>query len=122
MTCRPGLIVVMLALLAGCSSLLPQSKETTASQWTTFQDAQQAFDKIVPGTTTITDLRQMKLDPGSNPNIAILNYADVMRKFMLSPSVTINDLDDGVRLCVTAKINCRGFEINQTSVQKSRNG
>ena len=115
-------MVVLALLLAGCSSLLPQSKETTASQWQTFQDAQSAFDKIVPGTTTIADLRHMKLDPASNPNIAILNYADVMRKFMLSPSVTINDLDDGVRLCVTAKINCRGFEINQTSVQKSRNG
>jgi hypothetical protein len=115
-------MVALALLLAGCSSLLPQSKETTASQWQTFQDAQQAFDKIIPGTTTIADLRQMKLDPASNPNIAILNYADVMRKFMLSPSVTINDLDDGVRLCVTAKINCRGFEINQTSVQKRRNG
>ena len=109
MTCRTGMVVVLALLLAGCSSLLPQSKETTASQWQTFQDAQQAFDKIIPGTTTIADLRQMKLAPASNPNIAILNYADVMRKFMLSPSVTINDLDDGVRLCVTAKINCRGF-------------
>lgn len=121
MTWRLG-VVVMLALLAGCASLLPQSKETTASPWESFHDAQQAFDKIIPGTTTVADLRQMKLDPASNPNIAILNYADVMRKFMLSPSVTINDLDEGVRVCVTAKVNCRGFEVNQTSVQKSRNG
>jgi hypothetical protein len=116
-------IAVGLSLLAGCSSmLLPKSKEVTASPWQSFQDAQNAFDKIVPGTTTIHELRQMKLDPSSNPNIAILNYADVMRKFMLNQSFSINDLDDGVRICVTAKINCRGFEINQTSVQKSRNG
>jgi hypothetical protein len=45
-----------------------------------------------------------------------------MRKFMLSPSISLGDLDDGVRLCVSAKIACRGFEVNQTSVQKSRNG
>jgi len=119
---RRLLIVLVLIMLGGCSSLLPKSKEVTASPWQTFQDAQNAFDKILPGTTTIHELRQMKLDPSSNPNIAILNYADVMRKFMLNQSFSVNDLDEGVRLCVTAKINCRGFEINQTSVQKSRNG
>lgn len=116
-------VALVLTLLAGCSSfLLPKSKEVTASPWQSFQDAQNAFDKIIPGATTIAQLRQMKLDPSTNPNIAILNYADVMRKFMLNQSFSINDLDDGVRVCVTAKVNCRGFEINQTSVQKTRNG
>jgi hypothetical protein len=120
---RRLLIVVSLSLLSGCASLLlPKSKEVTSSPWQSFQDAQNAFDKIIPGTTTIQDLRRMKLDPSTNPNIAILNYADVMRRFMLNPSLSVNDLDDGVRLCVTAKITCRGFEINQSLVQKSRNG
>lgn len=122
MSRRLLLIVLVVSMLGGCSSMLPTSKEVTASPWQTFQDAQNAFDKIIPGTTTIHELRQMKLDPTSNPNIAILNYADVMRKFMLNQSFSVSDLDEGVRLCVTAKINCRGFEINQTSVQKSRNG
>jgi hypothetical protein len=117
------LVLGTLALLAGCSSmLLPKSNEVTASPWQSFQEAQNVFDKIVPGTTTIADLRNMKLDPSSNPNIAILNYADVMRKFMLNQSFSLNDLDEGVRVCVTAKINCRGFEVNQTQMQKSRNG
>ena len=120
---RRLLTALALSLVAGCSSfLLPKSKEITASPWQTFQDAQNAFDKIIPGSTTIADLRQMKLDPSTNPNIAILNYADVMRKFMLSPSLSVNDLDEGVRVCVSAKVNCRGFEVNQTSVQKTRNG
>src|SRR5690242_15523764 len=110
-------LMLILVLLSGCSTLLPKSKEVTASPWETFQDAQNAFDKIIPGTTTIVDLRHMKLDPASNPNIAILTYADVMRKFMLSPSLSLADLDDGVRACVTAKIGCRGFEVNQTQVQ-----
>jgi hypothetical protein len=120
---RRLLIALVLGLLGGCSSfLLPKSKEVTASPWLSFQDAQNAFDKIIPGTTTIRELREMKLDPGSNPNIAILNYADVMRKFMVNQSFSVNDLDDGVRMCGIAKVNCRGFEVNQTSVQKSRNG
>jgi hypothetical protein len=114
--------VALLVLAAGCSSLLPTSKEVTASPWQSYQDAQDTFDKIIPGQTTIADLRQMSLDPARNANIAILNYADVMRKFMLNQSFSINDLDNGVRECVTAKVACRGFEVNQSNVQKQRLG
>ncbi|HUQ74904.1 MAG TPA: hypothetical protein VM183_09280 [Burkholderiales bacterium] len=109
-------------LVAGCGSLLPKSKEVTASPWQTYQDAQDTFDKIVPGQTTIAELRQMSLDPAENPNIAILNYADVMRKFMLNQSFSINDLDQGVRDCVMAKVACRGFEVTQSMVNKNRQG
>ena len=122
MTTRLAAAALLLCMLAGCSSLLPKSKEVTASPWQTYQDAQNAFDKIVPGHTTIADLRAMDLDPSQNANIAILNYADVMRKFMLNQSFSINDLDQGVRECVMAKVLCRGFEVTQSNVQKSRNG
>jgi len=114
--------LLLLCLGAGCSSLLPKQKEVTASPWQTYQAAQETFDKIIPGQTTIAELRVMSLDPSSNANIAILNYADVMRKFMLNQSFSVNDLDNGVRDCVLAKIACRGFEINQSSVQKQRMG
>jgi hypothetical protein len=110
------------SLLAGCSSLLPQSKEVSTSPWQSYQDAQETFDKIIPGRTTIAELRLMSLDPSSNANIAILNYADVMRKFMLNPSFSMNELDSGVRDCVNAKTGCRGFEIIQSTVQKQRMG
>jgi hypothetical protein len=119
---RRLLTILLVGLVAGCTSLLPNSKEVTASPWQTYKDAQETFDKIIPGQTTVAELRDMALDPGSNANIAILNYADVMRKFMLNQSFSINDLDHGVRECVTAKVLCRGFEINQTSVQRQRQG
>jgi len=116
------LLLLSAALVCGCSGLLPKTKETTKSPWQTYAAAQEAFDKIVPGQTTIAELRQMSMDPGSNPNIAILNYADVMRKFMVNQSFSINDLDNGVRECVTAKVACRGFEINQSLTEKNRQG
>src|SRR5260221_9902494 len=109
-------------LVSSCTSLLPNSKEVTASPWQTYQDAQETFDKIIPGHTTIADLRVMSLDPGANANIAILNYADVMRKFMLNQSFSINDLDNGVRECGLPKIACRGFEISQSWGQKHPRG
>ena len=110
-------------LLAGCSSLLPRSKEhQPGTPWTTYREAQAAFDKIVPGKTTMEDLVELSLDPDKVPNIAILNYSDVLRRFMLNQSVTMADLDHGVQQCVAAKTVCRGFEINQRLVSKQRNG
>ncbi len=109
-------------LLAGCTALLPRSKEVTASPWSTYREAQATFDLITPGTTTIADLREMSIDPDTMPNIAILNYSDVLRRFMLNQSVTLSDLDSGVQECVRAKTVCRGLEISQKLVKRHRNG
>ena len=56
------------------------------------------------------DLVELSFDPDKVPNIAILNYSDVLRRFMLNQSVTMADLDQGVQQCVAAKTVCRGFE------------
>lgn len=113
--------VLMLAA-SGCSSLLPRSNESTASPWQTYQEAQLAFDRLVPGETTVTQLKELALEPSTNPNITILNYSDVLRRFLLNQSISINDLDEGVRECVSAKRSCRGFEVAQRIVNKQRNG
>jgi hypothetical protein len=109
-------------LAAGCTNMLPRSQEITASPWQSYREAQQVFDLIVPGQTTAEDLRDLQLDPDKVPNIAILNYSDVLRRFMLNQSVTLADLDHGVQECVRAKAVCRGLEINQRLVKKHRNG
>jgi hypothetical protein len=116
------LCLVACFVTSACTSLLPRSKEVTASPWQTYREAQQTFDKIVPGKTTAAELRELALDPENMPNIAILNYSDVLRRFMLNQSVTLSDLDQGVQECVLAKTVCRGYEINQRQVRKQRNG
>src|SRR5688572_7308838 len=115
-------LCLTVCLLAGCSGLLPRSKEVTQSPWATYREAQAAFDLIIPGKTTAEDLRELNLDPQIVPNIAILNYSDVLRRFMLNQSVTLSDLDRGVQECVMAKTVCRGLEVNQRLVKKHRNG
>lgn len=102
--------------------MLPNSETTTASSWQSYAEAQLAFDLITPGKTTAIELKQLHLDPQSNPNIAILNYADVLRRFMVSQSLSVNDLDQGVRECVNAKTLCRGYEVDQKLVNKQRKG
>ena len=59
---------LLLLLACGCSSLLPRSEENTGSAWTSYQEAQKAFDLIEPGVTTIADLRAMSLDPAKFVN------------------------------------------------------
>jgi hypothetical protein len=115
-------IVLAVCLVSGCSALLPRSQESTSSPWTTYEEAQKSFDRLVPGETTVVQLKDMALDPSTNPNVTILNYTDVLRRFLLSQSISLNDLDEGVRLCVTAKTSCRGFEINQKVLNKQRTG
>ena len=115
-------VAVAVWLLAGCTGLLPRSREVTASPWQTYREAQQTFDLIIPGTTTAADLRELSVDPETVPNIAILNYSDVLRRFMLNQSVTLSDLDHGVQECIKAKTVCQGYEINQRLVKKHRNG
>ena len=114
--------VAVWLLASGCTALLPKSKEITASPWQNYREAQQTFDLILPGITTYEDLKELSLDPETIPNIAILNYSDVLRRFMLNQSVTLSDLDRGVQECVMAKTVCRGLEINQKLVTKHRNG
>jgi hypothetical protein len=49
-------------LLAACSSPLPRSKESSpTSPWTTYREAQAAFDQTVPGKTTLADLAELSL-------------------------------------------------------------
>jgi hypothetical protein len=118
-------VAVLLGGLTGCSSLLPKSKETTGAPgvgWQSYQDAQQAFDKIVPGKTTVAELGAMQLDPRANPNITVLPRHELLQRFIVNQSVTMNDLDEGVRECLQAREQCRALEVNQTATQKKRTG
>jgi hypothetical protein len=120
----PRFIAALLAALAlsGCSGLLPKSTNITKSPWATYREAQLNFDKIVPGQTTRAELRDLQLDPEANPNIAILNYSDILMRFLPNASISMADLDTGVRECIVAKSVCQGYTFTQKLVHKSREG
>ncbi len=114
----------MLAL-SGCSSLLPQTKETSGPAdggWKSYQDAQSAFDRIEPGKTTATELAAMQLDPRTNPNVTLLPRHELLQRFIINQSVSMADLDPGVRDCLEAREQCRVLEVNQTATQTKRTG
>ena len=109
-------------LLAGCSTLLPRGETLDDSPWHSYEDAQKTFDKIIPYKTTAEDLKALKLDPLHNPNITLLNYSDVLRRFIPSPATDMRDLDAGVRVCIDAKSECKGYEVDQKSLRRRRYG
>lgn len=118
--CVAGMAV--LCLLSGCGSLLPRSQVVSDSPWQSYQEAREAFDKIIPGKTTFADLRDLQLDPEANSNMTILNYSDVLRRFVVGPSMQAGDLDAGVRECLAAKTVCNGYEVDQKMLIRQRNG
>jgi hypothetical protein len=114
--------IAVMCLLSGCGALLPRSQVVSNSPWQSYQEARQTFDKIIPGKTTFADLRDLQLDPEANPNMTILNYSDVLRRFVVGPSMQASELDAGVRECLAAKTVCSGYEVEQKMMVRQRNG
>lgn len=108
--------------VAGCSSLLPDQEAIVEGPWHSFQEAQQTFDKIVPYKTTVEELRQLKLDPEGNPNVSILNYSDILRRFVPGTAINGFELEKGVHECLVAKGACKGYEIDHKSITRTRYG
>lgn len=108
--------------LTACSALLPEGKGLVDSPWQSYLEAEQVFDRIVPHRTTVEDLEKLKLDPRANPNISILNYSDVLRRFLPSTSISTDELESGVRECIRALSGCSGYEIDHRFIQRKRYG
>lgn len=117
-----AMLAFALLFLGACSSMLPKAEVVTISPWHSFQEIQHVFDGISPHRTTVADLRNLGLDPGENPNITILNYSDILRRFIPGPSIDARDLDEGVQECIQAKAACIGYEIRQEVIKKVRYG
>jgi hypothetical protein len=117
----PALSAAVASLLA-CSALLPKGEGLVQSPWQSYQEAQQTLDKVVPHVTTTADIGQLRLDPASNPNITILNYSDILRRFVPSPSINANDLDRDILECIRARSACKGYEVNVRVTKRNRYG
>lgn len=116
------LIAVVVAASAACSTLLPRSEALTDSPWQSFEEAQRAFDEIILHKTTVADLKRLKLDPASNPNVTILSYSDVLRRFIPSPSIDASSIDVGVQECLRAATHCQGYEVDHRVLKRNRYG
>lgn len=115
-------LILALILLSSCKALLPRSESGAKSQWANFDTATQNFNRIRPYETDKSQLVALGMDPASNPNITILNYSDVIRRFIPSSAVATENVDRGISECIAAKSDCSAYEIDVKTLQKKRNG
>lgn len=109
-------------VLVGCSSLLPRTRETMPSGWKSFEQAMQSYDAIEPYRTDTAQLQPLGFDAGTNPNVRILSYLEVLERFLPSQLLTREDLAPGLLDCLTAGELCRAFEVNQRRTNNRRYG
>lgn len=113
MKIRYILLSLFLLLMAyGCASLMPSTTTKTNSSWQDYNGMKQVFDTIEPYKTTLTDFKEMAIDPYTTPNTRILNALTVKDMFTSNKLVSASSLPDGIQDCLKKENfdRCIGFE------------
>ena len=115
-------LILGCVLLASCSALLPREQSDRRTPWDSFESARATYDRITPMETTTAGLKALGLDPYHDPNITILNYADLLRKLIGNGSVPFNVLEQPLRDCLSDGDQCLGYEIDVKHIERKREG
>ena len=107
-------------MLAGCTSMLPNSSSKSTAKWATYAEAKNAFDAVVIDHTTDTQLKALGYDAGQLPNIRIINYVDVASLF--GSAFDRKYLPAGVRKCVDSGEGCFAYVVKIQNLNGQRNG
>ena len=116
------LCLALVSTTTGCKSLFSSSAQRTRTPWQNFDEAQTAYEKVVPHKTTISELKELGLDPNTTPNIKILTYLDLIQRFIPNSSITLNDLQPDVRSCIESKDCCHAYEMELDMTDSKRYG
>lgn len=114
----PFLLVAGMTLLAGCSGLLPSSKEETVSAWDRFDEIKAAYDKITIGNSR-AELKELGFDVVNSSNVEVLNYLDVAAKV---PFVPMAELDPGLQKCLRSYDKCQAYVYDLRHLRGKRVG
>jgi len=115
-------IFLAAGFLYACSSALPHGESRVVSRWSSFDEAKQAYDQIVPYQTRRQDLGPLGFSPDDQPNVRILNHADLTERFMLVSADNREELPQGLRECQKKCGSCFGYEIDQRHTRDRRYG
>jgi hypothetical protein len=105
---RVYLRMLLLILLAGCTSLLPSEHAEVTSPFVDYPDAEARFAQVIPGLTTRSELFALGFDPMGSGNGRMLSFID-LRLMFIQPNVPISYLPDGLIECLEAKERCIGY-------------
>ena len=115
-------LAAAVGMLGACTSLLPNSTSQTKTPWQTYADAESMYSKVIPNRTTQSELHALGIDPMNTPNVALLSNADVLRRVAANGAVDVRMFDNKLQACLTKRVDCVGYEVEQTMMNKKRVG
>lgn len=115
---------LLAAPLGACASwgVLPSTVEKTETTFTTYQSAEDAYNRVAPFVTTVKELKVRGFNPYTTPNIRVLNYLDLVPRFLPQASMKQEDLDPAVQACLSSRDRCTGWLAEPTISSKDRTG
>lgn len=116
------LYLALVLTTTGCKSLFSSTSQRARTPWQNFDEAQTAYDKVVPHKTTVSELKTMGFDPMTTPNVKILTYLDLIQRFIPNASITFDDLQPDVRACIESKDCCHAYEMDLDLTDNKRFG
>jgi hypothetical protein len=115
-------LLACLTLMTGCQDLLPKSKSVIESSWANFGDARAAYDKIELHKTRAGDLAALGFDPYANNNVTLLNYSDLISRFVPAVAGLAESIDGDILDCIKAKERCRAVSVDINNIKAERTG
>jgi len=116
------LCLALVASTTGCKSLFSSSSQRSRTPWQNFEQAQAAYDQVIPHKTSVAELKGLGFDPLTTPNVKILTYLDLIQRFIPNASITLNDLQPDVRSCIESKDCCHAYEMDLELTDSKRYG
>lgn len=119
---RRWVLVWVVTVVGGCTGMLPAGRQETVTPWHSFEDAKEAYEKIIPYKTTRAELHELGYDPTQTANVTILNFSQVVKTVIPRTSYVLDDLPQGMRDCVRAEEKCFGYQLEQSQIKRKRVG
>lgn len=112
----------LVAVLAGCGSLLPRGTSDTPAGFATFEEAEAAAGRVEGLKTRTADLKALGFDVKAGANVTLIPYPDIVARLAPYPGVAVDQLDPGIRECIRAQSACRGYLFHFERQDRKRQG
>jgi hypothetical protein len=116
-------LISLTALLGACASggLLPDASIAVRAEFADFDAARRAFESIEPYRTTADDLKTLGFDTAAS-NVRLIGYPDIVGRLAPNSSLSLDQLDPGIRDCILARLECRAYEYHVANETRVRTG
>lgn len=122
MNARIPAVAAASLLLGACTAMLPRGSSDAPSPFSTFAEAQSAAEKIQPFKTPSGELAQLGFDAKDGRNVTMIPYPEIVARLAPYSGVPLEQLDPGIRTCILAKTDCRGYVFRFEKESREREG